>query len=83
MAGVFAAQGVIIIALGFASPYIIIYLSWRWVYYMTAAGASFFIIGCVLFMPETRWPRTRSEMGMSKFALDGLRLILYRGHSTR
>lgn len=63
MAGVFAAQGIIIIALGFSSPWIIIYLSWRWVYYMTAAGAGFFIIGVFFFMPETRWPRTPSEMG--------------------
>lgn len=65
MSGVFAAQGIIIIALGFASPYIIIYLNWRWVYYMTAAGAGFFLIGCFFFMPETRYARTRSEMGMN------------------
>lgn len=65
ISGVFAAQGIIIIAIGFATPYIIIYLSWRWVYYMTAAGAAFFLSGVILFMPETRWARTRAEMGKS------------------
>lgn len=62
MSGIFAAQGIIIIAIGFASPYIIIYLSWRYVYYITAAGAGLFLIGCYFFLPETRWQRTRAEM---------------------
>ncbi|QIX00206.1 hypothetical protein AMS68_005723 [Peltaster fructicola] len=62
MSGIFAAQGIIIIAIGFASPYIIVYLSWRYVYYITSAGAGFFLIGCYFFLPETRWNRTRAEM---------------------
>ncbi|KAH8895251.1 major facilitator superfamily transporter [Thozetella sp. PMI_491] len=62
ISGVFAAQGTIIIALGIAAPYLIIDLSWRWVYFVTAAGAGFFLIGVILFMPETRWHRTKEEL---------------------
>lgn len=65
ISGVFGAQGIIIIALGIASPYIIIYLSWRWVYFITASSASLFLIGVFFFLPETRWERSRAEM--SKF----------------
>lgn len=63
ISGVFAAQGVIIIALGVAAPHIIIDLSWRWVYFITAIAAAFFLVGVFFFMPETRWPRSRAEMG--------------------
>lgn len=62
ISGVFAAQGMIIIALGIASPYMIINLSWRYVYYITAALAGFFLIGVFFFLPETRWRRSASEM---------------------
>jgi hypothetical protein len=62
MSVVFAIQGVLIIALGIAAPYMIIRLSWRWVYFITAIGAGFFLVGVFLFLPETRWPRSRSEM---------------------
>ncbi|GKT48755.1 putative MFS-type transporter [Colletotrichum spaethianum] len=62
ISGVFAAQGLIIIILGVAAPHIIIDLSWRYMYYITAAGAAFFLIGVYFFMPETRWDRTRAEM---------------------
>lgn len=60
----FACQGVIIIAVGFSTPYIIVNLSWHWVYFITAAAAGFFLIGIFFFLPETRYHRTRSEMGM-------------------
>ena len=59
---IFAAQGVIIIAIGFAAPWIIINLSWRWVYYLTAAVAAFFLSGVFIFLPETKWPRTKAEL---------------------
>lgn len=65
ISGIFAAQGIIIISIGFASPYMVIYWSWRWVYYITAIVAAVFLVGVVLFMPETRWHRTRSEMSKS------------------
>lgn len=59
---VFAAQGVIIIAIGFASPHIIIDLNWRYVYYITAAGAAFFLVGVFFTLPETRYHRSHDEM---------------------
>jgi len=58
----FALQGLIIIAIGFAAPYIIIEVSWRWLYYITAICAAFFLFGVILFLPETRWKRTRDEI---------------------
>jgi len=58
----FACQGVIIIAIGFSAPYMIVNLSWRWIYHSTAIAASFFLIGVFIFLPETRWYRTRAEM---------------------
>jgi hypothetical protein len=61
----FACQGVIIIAIGFSAPYMITNLSWRWIYHSTAIAASFFLVGVFLFLPETRWFRTRAEMGKS------------------
>ncbi|OLN81217.1 putative MFS-type transporter C1271.10c-like protein 10 [Colletotrichum chlorophyti] len=62
ISSIFAAQGAIIIILGIATPYIIIDLSWRWIYYITATTAGFFLVGIYFFMPETRWERTRAEM---------------------
>lgn len=62
ISGAFACQGVIIIAIGFSSPYMIVNLSWRWLYHMTAIAAAFFLIGVFIFLPETRWKRTRAEM---------------------
>jgi len=62
ISGLFACQGAIIIALGVASPYLIIYLSWRWVYFITAAVAAVFLLAVFLWLPETRWHRTRAEM---------------------
>lgn len=62
MSFVFAAQGVIIVGLGFGTPYIIIDLTWRWLYYITAIGASIFLVGVFCFLPETRWYRTIDEL---------------------
>nr|POE46998.1 putative mfs-type transporter [Quercus suber] len=58
----FAAQGVIIIAIGFSAPYLIVNVSWRWLYFVTAIAASFFLLCVIFFLPETRWNRTRAEM---------------------
>ncbi|KAH8839862.1 hypothetical protein MCOR07_005320 [Pyricularia oryzae] len=58
----FAAQGVIIIGIGFSTPTIITELSWHYVYFITAAAAGLFLIGIFFSLPETRWERTRAEM---------------------
>lgn len=65
MSFVFATQGIIIVGLGFAAPYIIIYLSWRWIYFITAICAAGFLVGVFLFLPETRWHRTSDEISKS------------------
>ncbi|KAK1963149.1 major facilitator superfamily transporter [Colletotrichum sublineola] len=62
ISGAFAAQGIIIIVLGIAAPQIVIDLSWRYMYFITASGAAFFLVGVFFFLPETRWERTRAEM---------------------
>jgi len=62
ISGAFACQGLVIIAIGFSAPYMIVNLSWRWLYHITAIAASFFLLGIIAFLPETRWPRTRAEM---------------------
>ncbi|PPJ61174.1 hypothetical protein CBER1_10294 [Cercospora berteroae] len=59
---VFAAQGIIIIGLGIATPYIVVSLSWRWVYFITCIFGGFFLVGVYIFLPETKWHRTRAEM---------------------
>lgn len=61
----FGCQGLIIIAIGFSAPYMIVNLSWRWLYHITAIAAAFFLLGCIVFLPETRWQRTRAEMSKS------------------
>jgi len=62
ISGAFACQGLIIIAIGFSAPYMIVNLSWRWLYHVTAIAAGVFLLGIIAFLPETRWPRTRAEM---------------------
>ncbi|EMF11129.1 MFS general substrate transporter [Sphaerulina musiva SO2202] len=62
MSIVFAAQGIIIIVLGIGTPYIVVDLSWRWVYFITSIAAGFFLCGVFVFLPETKWQRSRSEM---------------------
>ncbi|KAH7028627.1 major facilitator superfamily transporter [Macrophomina phaseolina] len=62
ISGVFAAQGIIIMSLGIGTPYIIIDLNWRWVYYITAMAAGCFLMGVFFFVPETRWHRTQAQM---------------------
>lgn len=58
-------QGIIIMSLGIGAPYIIIDLSWRWVYYITALAAGCFLLGVFFFVPETRWHRTQAQMSSS------------------
>ncbi|QIX00916.1 hypothetical protein AMS68_006433 [Peltaster fructicola] len=62
MSYVFATQGIIIVGLGFATPHIIIFLSWRWVDFTTAIGAATFIVIIVVFPPEIKWYRSSDEI---------------------
>jgi len=62
MSLVFGTQGLIIVGLGFATPWVIIKLSWRWLYFITGIGASLFMLAVIAFLPETRWKRTSAEI---------------------
>ena len=59
---VFGIQGLLIVSLVIASPWIVINLSWRWIYFITAIAAGTFWIGVFIFVPETRHYRTSNEM---------------------
>jgi MFS family permease len=72
MSFVFATQGLIIVALGFATPWVIINLSWRWLYFITGIGASVFMVGVLAFLPETRWKRTASEIRKCRACRSGI-----------
>ncbi|OAQ97761.1 hypothetical protein LLEC1_00548 [Akanthomyces lecanii] len=58
---VFATQGLIIVALGVAAPYVIGYASWRVIYFATAGAGLLFWIALFFFLPETRYDRSEDE----------------------
>ncbi|KAJ6784710.1 hypothetical protein PWT90_00453 [Aphanocladium album] len=58
---VFATQGLIIVALGVAAPYVIGYASWRIIYFATAGAGLVFWVCLFFFLPETKFDRTEDE----------------------
>ncbi|KAM3514700.1 hypothetical protein MY11210_001671 [Beauveria gryllotalpidicola] len=58
---VFATQGLIIVALGVASPYIIGYANWRVIYFATAGAGLLFWVCLFFFLPETKFDRSENE----------------------
>ncbi|KAK3935002.1 putative MFS-type transporter-like protein 9 [Diplogelasinospora grovesii] len=62
-AAVVSSQGIVLLLLGIANPYIASNYSWRWLYYITSGlgFAAWVLMG--LFLPETRWKRTVEELG--------------------
>ncbi|ATY65964.1 Major facilitator superfamily general substrate transporter [Cordyceps militaris] len=58
---VFATQGLIIVALGVAAPYIIGYADWRVIYFATAAAGVVFWVCLFFFLPETKFERSEDE----------------------
>lgn len=61
-----AGQGVFIVAIGVTSPLIVIHLTWRWIYYITAVTGIVVWIAMFFLVPETRWIRSNDELGKSK-----------------
>ncbi|KAF3762668.1 MFS general substrate transporter [Cryphonectria parasitica EP155] len=57
-----AGQGLFIVSIGLTSPLIIVKLSWRWIYYITAGTGILVWIGMIFLVPETRWIRSREEL---------------------
>lgn len=58
-----AGQGLFIVAIGLSSPLIVIRLSWRWIYYITAVTGIVVWIAMIFLVPETRWIRSPDELG--------------------
>lgn len=62
-----------------ASPYVVLRLDWRHLYYITAGVGVFVWLLLIAFVPETRWIRSDDELGMSpdpNFDLSNSRNIL-------
>lgn len=58
-----AGQGLFIVAIGLTSPLIVVRLSWRYIYYITAITGIVVWIAMIFLVPETRWVRTQDELG--------------------
>lgn len=58
-----AGQGLFIVAIGLTSPIIVVRLSWRYIYYITAVTGIVVWIAMIFLVPETRWVRSRAELG--------------------
>lgn len=62
ISSIFATQCVIINVIGIASTNLTVYPGWRWIYYITAILALFFLVCMFIFTPETRYDRTSDEL---------------------
>lgn len=64
MATVVSSQGVVITILGIVTPYIASVHDWRWIYYITSGGGIVAWLLLIVFLPETRWTRSKEELSM-------------------
>lgn len=64
------AQGIIIIALGIAAPYISANYDWRYLYYATSGAGIVAWLLLIALLPETRWTRSKEALGKSLNLLD-------------
>lgn len=71
MSAVVSSQGIVIIALGVAAPYVAANFTWRILYFATS-GFGVLAWGLMIaFLPETRWTRGKEELsGQKIYALD-------------
>ncbi|KAI0129816.1 major facilitator superfamily domain-containing protein [Xylariales sp. AK1849] len=66
MSAVISSQGIIIIGLGVAAPYVAANYTWRILYYATS-GFGIVAWGLMIaFLPETRWKRSSEELSGQK-----------------
>ncbi|TLD31962.1 gb [Venturia nashicola] len=63
MSFVWSTQGFIIVSLGVASPVIVAGAGWRYLYFITSGLAVLAWLALVAFLPETRWQRSKEELG--------------------
>jgi MFS family permease len=62
MAAVVASQGILITGLGILTPYLASVHDWRWIYYITSGFGIVAWLLLVVFLPETRWTRSKEEL---------------------
>jgi MFS family permease len=62
MSAIVSSQGIIITGLGTVSPYIASNYDWRWLYFITSGFAVLAWLLLLIFLPETRWMRSREEL---------------------
>ncbi|TLS21371.1 uncharacterized protein PpBr36_10206 [Pyricularia pennisetigena] len=62
MSVVVSSQGLLIISVGIATPYIAANYSWRWIYWITSGFGIFAWVLLLFFMPETRFTRCKKAL---------------------
>ncbi|KAG8167295.1 hypothetical protein KVR01_002984 [Diaporthe batatas] len=64
-------QGLFVLCFGFTfSPYIVLRIDWRYLYYITAGAGILLWLLLIAFVPETRWIRSDDELaGKQVYAL--------------
>ncbi|KAI6272230.1 hypothetical protein MCOR27_005317 [Pyricularia oryzae] len=62
MSVVVSSQGLLIISVGIATPYIAANYSWRWIYWITSGFGVFAWVLLLFFMPETRFTRSKKAL---------------------
>ncbi len=65
MAAIVSSQGIVITALGIVTPYIASVYDWRWIYYITSGLGVIAWLLLIVFLPETRWNRSKEELSMA------------------
>jgi len=66
MSAVLASQGIVLLSLGIAAPYLAAKFTWRYIYFITSGlGVLAFLLLCA-FVPETRWTRSKEELSGQK-----------------
>ncbi|ORY63847.1 major facilitator superfamily transporter [Pseudomassariella vexata] len=66
MSTIVSSQGIIIISLGIAAPYVAAVGDWRWLYFITSGAGIVAWILMIAFLPETRWKRSKEELSGQK-----------------
>ncbi|KAF6803704.1 major facilitator superfamily transporter [Colletotrichum sojae] len=66
MSAVISSQGIIIIGLGVATPWLSANYTWRWIYYITSGLGVVAWALLIAFLPETRWTRSKEELSGQK-----------------
>lgn len=62
MSVVVSGQGIVIIALGIAAPYIAVNHTWRLLYFITSGLGILAWLLLIVALPETKWTRSREEL---------------------